>query len=532
MWKKPHLPLKVALVCFLLIFVLFPDSTSGLTRTKPRYGGVFRLKSFMDEFRPDLDPSSPGSYIFVSEQLYDGLVRLDKNLNIVPSLAEYWQISPDGKRYTFYLRRGVKFHHGRELEAEDVKFSLERLLDKKTDSPYFQFLLPRVVGAEEFREGKASEVNGFVVLDDHTFEIHWKRPFISALYLLSMHFCKILPHDLVREKGKGFFMKPSGTGPFKFDYWLRTTQLDIAGVRLKRNDEYFSGRAYLDVVEFCPLFTLDHFLDGEIDSIPVLSERLLESDYQVFQNGSLQYVYLSLSCHMAPLDRPEVRRAISLGLNKAKIVEAAYDVKILKQVANSYIPSRLPGFFPSEDEKTYDPERARNLLEQAGLTSELGFPTLTFLLELPRAEPKIKIYREIKKQLENLGLRLRLSYYRSPKEIKNYRRPYLFLVEKSMNFPDAEDIIRPLFASKSIFNLFGYKNPELDALLSQSEVERSWTKRIKLFHQMEEILFEDVPAVPLFSRQNRMAMQPYVRGVDVPPLGLYYLDAKKIWLDK
>jgi ABC-type transport system substrate-binding protein len=530
MWKK--IVSITLLIGLIFVVFIFSDSAKGLNADKPRYGGVFRLKSFIDKFHPDLDPASPDSYIFVSEQLYDGLVKLDKNLNIIPCLAEYWEISPDGKKYTFYLRKGVRFHNGRELSAEDVKFSLERLLDKETKSPYFQFFLPRVVGAEEFREGKARSVKGLVVLDKHTFEIHWRRPFISALYLLSMHFCKILPHDLAREKGKGFFWKPCGTGPFQFDYWLRTPQLEICGVRLKRNDDYFNGKPYLDAVEFCPFFTLDHFLNNEIDAIPVLSEKLIDSKYQIFQNGSLQYAYLGMSCHIPPLDRRQVRRAIYFGLDKAEIVRAAHDIKILKQVVNGYIPSRLPGFFPSDDEKTYDPQKAKELLKKTGSDSGQDFPTLTLLLESPSSRLKIKIYREIKKQLENIGLKLRLDYYRSSEEIKNYKRPYIVLVEKSLNFPDAEDIIRPLFYSKSVFNLFRYENPELDSLLKQSEVEKSWTRRIKLFHQMEKLLFFDVPAVPLFSRQNRVAMQPYVKGVEVPPLGLYYLDTKDIWVDK
>ena len=101
-----------------------------------------------------------------------------------------------------------------------------------------------------------------------------------------------------------------------------------------------------------------------------------------------------------------------------------------------------------------------------------------------------------------------------------------------MDFPDPEDIIRPFFFSKSVFNVFGYSNPELDRILLEAEVESSWTKRIKLFQQIEQILFEDVPSLPLFSHQNRVAMQPWVRGVEVPPLEFYYLDVKKIWLDR
>ncbi len=515
-----------------LVFVIPLFSFQEKSVNEPRYGGVFRLKSFTDTFRTEFDPIRQESSIFISEQIYDGLVRLDKNLSIVPCLAEYWKISPDGKKHTFYLRMGVKFHHGRELSAEDVKFSLERILDKKTNSPYYQFFLPRIVGAKEFRQGKTKDVAGFKVIDKYSFEIHWTRPFVSALYLMSMHFCKILPRELVIDQGRRFFLKPSGTGPFKFDYWLRTSQLDIVGVRLKRNEEYFGGRPYLEAVEFCPLFTLDHFLNREIDSIPVLSEKLLTPNVQIFQDGLLQPIFLGMSCHIPPLNRAIVRKAILHSLNKREIARDIFDMKYVRKVMNNYIPSRLPGFFPRDDEESYDLEKAKQMLQDAGFSTEEEFPPLTLLIDLPRTEMKFKIYRTLRKQLDALGIKLRLNYYRSLEEIKNYNRPYLVFTGRVMSFPDPEDIIRPLFFSKSIFNIFSYVNPELDKLLQEAEIERSWTKRINLFHQIEKILISDVPALPLFSHQNRVAMQAYVRGVEVPSLGFYYLDARKIWLDK
>ncbi len=519
-----------------LFFIIFSFLHSGIQKktnhSQPRRGGVFRIKSFTDRFRPELDPASQESFIFISEQIYDGLVRLDRNFNIVPSLAEYWEISSDGKIYRFHLRKGVKFHHGKELSAEDVKFSLERLLDRKTNSPYFQFFFNRVDGAKDFREGKAHEVAGFQALDEYTFEIHWTKPFISALYLMSMHFCKILPRDLVQKKGKGFFSKPYGTGPFKFDYWLRTPRLEVVGVRLLRNDEYFLGKPYLKAVEFCPLFTLFHFFRREIDSIPVLSEKLLESDYQIFQDGSLYNEFLGMSCHIPPLDSVLVREAISHMIDKSEIVRAAYDIRTIKQVIDNYIPSKLPGFFPSEGKRSYDLEKAKELLRQAGYSPEMSFPSLTLFLDLPKTDLKTRISRELRKQFEATEIELKIRYYRSLKEIREFKSPYLVFVGRLMNFPAPEDIIRPLFFSKSLNNLFGYQNPALDDLLLKAEVERSWTKRINLFHRMEDILFSDMPAVPLFSKQNRVAMQPYVRGVEVPPLGMYYLKTRKIWLDK
>jgi len=165
MTKKSCFP--AIIILFFLWIMSVPLLNFGQERNiRPRYGGVFRLKSFTTSFRMQLDPAHPDSSIFISEQIFDGLVRLDKDLNPVPSLAEYWKVSSDNTQYTFYLRKGVRFHNGDELTAEDVKFSLERLIDRETGSPYYQFFLPRVVGAQEFREGTVCL--GFVS-DEHAF---------------------------------------------------------------------------------------------------------------------------------------------------------------------------------------------------------------------------------------------------------------------------------------------------------------------------------------------------------------------------
>jgi len=349
---------------------------------------------------------------------------------------------------------------------------------------------------------------------------------------MSMHFCKILPRERVKGREKRFFEKPSGTGPFAYDSLIMAPLGDVVGIRLERNDRYFGGRVYLEAIEFSPYFTLEHFLNGEIDSIPVVSDKLLSPDFQVFQDGSLHPIYLGMSCHIPPLDRQVVRRAIAYALNKRDLARDTFDLRYVRDVSNNYIPPRLPRFFPREDAEGANPLKAKQLLLEAGFSEENEFPTLNLLIELPRTDLKFKIYRALRKQLDPLGIKLRLNYFNSLEEIKRFDDPYLIFLGRVMNFPDPEDIIRPLFFSKSVFNVFGYNNPELDELLHKAEVESSWTKRINFFHQIEQILIKDVPCLPLFSHQNRVAMQPHVRGVEVPPLGFYYLDARKIWLDK
>jgi len=529
---KFHLPLIAYQLLFFLCLPALPSLNEEVREEQPIHGGVFRIKSLSDSFRMQLDPAQPDSFIFLSEQLYDGLVRLDKNLKIAPSLADYWMISPDGEKYTFFLKKGVLFHHGEELTSADVKFSLERLLDTEVDSPYCYYFLSRVVGAAAFHEGKAEDVSGIRAVDRYTLEIRWIKPYVPALYVLSMPFCKILPRERILRQENKFFLKPFGTGPFKFDYWIRDNRLNEVGVRLVRNEEYYQKKPYLDALEFCPLYTLDHFVNGEIDCIPMLSERLRQSKYQIFHDGSLQTVFLGMSCHIPPLDDPLVRKAIQAGIDKQLVVDAIQEVRYLRRVTNRIIPSRVPGFFTPDESSTFVRQEAFRLLEEAGFRAEKEFPRLVLYMDSPRTDFKHKFSKEIRDQLDVLGINVDVNYYRSLEQVKESETPYLILAQKTMGMPDPEDMIRPLFSSASDSHQFGYVNPEIEDLLRASDAEKSWSKRIKIFQHIEKILLADVPAIPIYSQQNRVAMQSHVRGVAVPHLGMYYLDTQKIWLKR
>ncbi|MGB8951295.1 MAG: ABC transporter substrate-binding protein [Candidatus Aminicenantales bacterium] len=495
------------------------------------FGGTLRIKAFSDTFKQNFDPAGD-AHIFILEQIYDGLVKLDNNLNIVPSLAEYWVISGDGKRYTFYLRKGVKFHHGRELEAKDVKFSLERMVNKETGSLTSQFFTPIVVGAQAYVDGKAAEVAGFKVLDKYIFEIQWKAPYVSGLYLLSMGFCKILPRDLVLSQRSNFFWKPSGTGAFKFAYWLRSPKLEIVGVRLERNKEYFGKQPYVDSLEFSPYFTLDHFLEKEIDITPYFSERLTRTDGFIFEGGVSSLVFLGMSCGIPPLNQQAIRKAISLAIDKKRLAKAAYTLESVPHEIDRFIPEKFPGFFYQEGKGDYDPKKARQILQEEGYSPEQNSLSLILFLNTAQRETHFKFFREMEEQLGAVGIKLRLRWYSSPEDIRSSRQPFLVMVDWHLDIPDPENIIKPLFQSRSKFNWIQYANPDLDRLLKEADMERSWTRRIELFHKMEQILMADIPALPLFANKQRLVTQSYVKGFRIPTLGFNHLDAKEIWLEK
>jgi ABC-type transport system substrate-binding protein len=497
----------------------------------PRYGGTFRIKGYATPFNQIFDPSVPSHY-FITEQLYDGLVRFDTHFNPTPALAEYWTISPDGSRITFHLRPGVRFHNGRALTADDVKYSLERLVKNRAGNTTYRHFAGKVVGAQEFWEGKAAEVTGFRVVDPATFEIRWIRPYVAGLYLLGMYYCKILPRDLLEGQGRSFFQKPVGTGPFKFAEWIRSPRLEILGVRLVRNTAYFGRQPYVSALEYSPNFTEEQFEAGSVHLISVTSERMLRRNFPILENNTLKSYFLAFSCDIPPLDRPEVRKALALGLDRARLAAACDTPDTIHQVMDNYIPPLLPGFFPRTAGPFTDTDTAKLLLDR--LLPEGGRKTLklTLLCDPPKTSESAGFARELERELGALEIKLEVKFLRRPEDARTVHAPYVKFLAYTMDFPDPEDIIVPLYYSGSPANALSsrYDNPRLDGLLEQAEAETSWERRTGLFREIEKLLSEEVPAVPLFSERIRIAIQPQVRGVEIPAMGFIFLDVKNIWL--
>jgi ABC-type transport system substrate-binding protein len=347
-----------------------------------------------------------------------------------------------------------------------------------------------------------------------------------------MYYCKVLPKALLGDQGRGFFQKPVGTGPFKFSEWLRSPRLDILGVRLERNNAYFGKRPYLNAVDYSPYFTDDQIAEGITHIISVTSDAQLPARYQILENNSLRSAYLSFSCHIPPFDRAEVRRALSLGISNVRLAAALRSASSIPQVTQNFIPTMLPGFFPKDESPLYEPDKARILLARLLPDSAVNRLKLTLIFLLPKTDLSLQFSRELGREMDAMGIDLDVKYLRHPDDIQAVRGPYLKFLDWSMVFPDPENIIRPLFFSKSAVNLQNshYANPALDALVDASEVETSWEKRIGLFRQMERILFDEVPAIPLYTERIRIALQPGVHGAALPALGFYFLDMKNIWL--
>jgi ABC-type transport system substrate-binding protein len=532
---RPEVMLKTGLKLGLaLMFLLSPGRLllPGGELVTPKSGGEIRLKAFGKTLNRDFDPAGHG-YPVVIEHIYDGLVRLDQNLEIFPALADYWTVSEGGKRVLFYIRKGALFHNGQEVTAEDVKFSLERLFRLKSN-PLFYLLASRIEGGEEFWQGRADEVSGLKILDRKTIEIDWKFPGITNFYFLAASFAKVLPKNLLLKEKGSFFEKPVGSGPFKFDYWLRNSRLDIIGIRLTRNERYYGRKPYLQAIEISPYFLLDDFFRNEVHIVPYLSYRISTNKYQILENNSLHVVYLFFSNHLPPFDRPEVRQALRVFLDRKALAALASSTSYYAQEMDSYLPPFLPGFWPKKEEEDLSLGRALEILRAAGLGNSARPQVVKLYFEIPQKEIMTGLYTQLKESLLPAGIKLELQGTSSLNYLREEKVPYLVYFDWFMDVPDPEFLLYPLFHSGSFLNqtYLHYRNSGLDDLLEAQRLMPSFDRRIILFQQMEEVLHKEVPAMPLFYYKERLAYQPYLRNLKPQTSGLFFVNLRNVWLDR
>lgn len=525
--------LRQGLFAALVLGLLFSLTlaVSGET-TKPKPGGVLKIRPYGRTLNTDLDPAGNG-YSVVIEHLYEGLVRLDQNLAVFPALAEYWTVSDSGKKTTFYLRKGALFHNGQEVKAEDVKFSYERLFGLK-NNPLFYLFASRIEGGEEYWSGQASEVKGLKVIDDQTLEITWKQTNISNFYFLAASFAKILPKNLVLAQKKRFFDRPVGAGPFKFDYWLRSPRLDIVGIRLIRNDKYFERKPWLEAIEISPYFSLENFLEDEVQVIPYLSYRISRSRYQILESNLLHVAYLFFSCHLPPFDRPEVRKAIKFFINRTELATLASTTAYFGQVMDNYIPPYLPDFVPETEPEKLSLSQLKEVLVSAGAGDPEKPLNVNLLFSFPNKDLAGKIYEELKTELAPAGINLKLKMVDSLEQLQEEKTPYLVYFDWLLDLPDPEFLILPLFHSGSFLNksYFHYQNLQLDSLLEDQKNTASFDRRVGIFRQIESLLRTEVPAIPLYYFRQRLAYQPYVKNLKSQPLGSFFLNLREAWIDR
>jgi peptide/nickel transport system substrate-binding protein len=472
----------------------------------------------------------------VARQIFDGLVSFDQTLAITPSLAQYWRASRDGLTWTFTLRKGVRFHHGREVTADDVVYSLTRVLDPRLKSGSAD-LFVNIRGAAEFRRGQAASVAGLAALDRYTVQVSLAESLAPFVSVLAVGQAQIVPRDLAERDPAAFGVKPIGTGPFRFERWERGREIVLSA-----NTDYWDGAPRLSriVYRIFPGGQLDtvyeEFVRGELDDTsPPTREyrRAVAGGKHVYvRRPMLSVRFYGLNTQTKPFDDRRVRQAVVAAIDRQAIVEEIHLGR--HTVARGVVPPGTLGFNPALVSPGYDPPRARTLLAEAGHPGGRGLPKL----EIWSSVTNEAIQREhelIRRSLAAVGIPAEFKYLKEwpafSKALTEGRLP-AFLYAWFADVPDPDNFVTKLFHSRSPRNYTRYQNPVVDQLLDAARAASDVQRRVELYRRAEQVIVDDAVVVPVWHYNYERLFQPWVKSVEVNGLGDPYIPMRKVWLSR
>ncbi len=493
--------------------------------TAPPAGNELRLQAQEPE---TIDPAlvqDATSHSFVS-LLFSGLVALDSNLEVVPDLAERWEVDETGTVYTFYLRQNAVFHSGRAVTAEDVRYSIDRACDPERGSVQrAQSYLNDIVGVMERTRGEASTISGLQVLDEHTIQITIDAPKPYFLSKLTYPTSFVVDKQNVEDTSRIWTTHPNGTGPF------RMVENGVTSMTLGAFDDYYRGRPSIDqIIFYYQGQAMNRYERGEIDVIEVgidNIDRVLDPNDPLHAElrtvPQMDVWYIGFNAGMAPFDDPDVRRAFALVTNKKAIAEIVYNKMVVP--ATGILPPGMPGYNPDLEGLPYDPDMAAEALVEStyGDASELPPITLT-VTDSDTGEMYAEMYKQV------LGVDVQVEVvdwgpYLNGLDSQAYQ---MFSLGWIGDYPDPQNFLDLLFHSGSAYNHGAYSNPAVDELIEAARTEQDHDARMALYQQAEELLVEDAAWIPIYHSSGYYLVKPYVKDLVITGQGTMDLAAARI----
>ena len=477
-----------------------------------------------------LDPAVSGemtSHEYIM-QIFSGLVCSGDDLKPAPDIAQSsWQVSNGGKTYTFYLRQDVKFHDGRQVKADDFKYSWERACAPETGSQTAATYLGDIVGVKEVLSGKTKEISGVRVVGDYTLEVTIDAPKSYFLSKLTYPTAFVVDRANV-EQGGEWWRSPNGTGPFKLKQWEEGKLLV-----LERNELYYGELAKVNLVTF-QLWggvPMDMYETGEIDVtgagidyIEKVTDKAGPFYPDLMVVPELSFYYIGFNTTKPPFDNANIRRAFSLAIDKDKLVSLVF--KGMMQRADGILPPGMPGYNEALLGLDYDIDRAKELIASSAYGDVSHLPPITITtagwggLISPELEAIVYQWRE------NLGVEVEVRQL-EPERFFYYLREEkdeMFCIGWVADYPHPQDFLDVLFHTGVDNNYGEYSNSEVDALLDRAGVEQDSALSLALYQQAEQLWVKDAACLPLCFGQNYIMVKPYIKGYNLNPLGFARLN--------
>ncbi|MCG8583436.1 MAG: ABC transporter substrate-binding protein [Pirellulales bacterium] len=472
-----------------------------------------------------LDPinTSNGETAKVLYNVFDNLITFDdKTLELVPSLAKEWTISDDGLVYTFELRDDVKFHDGAAFDADAVVFTFERLI--KPDHPHVY--RKRIPYAPDF-----SMIKDVKAKDPHTVQFTLKEP--SAVFFgnLAMFAAGIVSPEAVKKHGKGFEKNPVGSGPFKFDQWVRKQKLQLLA-----NDDYWNGRPKIDRVIFKPsdepaILRLE-LERGDLhiaDNLPPKELVALDEKpgVHIQEQQGANVAYLSLNTARAPMDNVKLRRAIAHAIDKDQLIRICYDSQA--EPAINPLPPTVPGWDANAPVAKYDLEEAKRLMAEfraeTGAADPLPLKLMVMQKQRPYMQQPAETAQFIKNALSKIGIDAQIDTRPNEEHFQGLSAGdhHMGLIGWSADAFDADNFLYTFFHPDNIQDQGGnntsrYNNPEVKKLLEDARREsKDEKKRNEQYRKVQEIVARDAPVVPLAHTKVRIAQRDELKGYYLHP---------------
>jgi len=487
---------------------------------------------------PTMDPHLSGdatSAEYVVE-IYSGLMAYDRDLDLIPDIAESYQISDDGLVYTFVIREEAVFQDGTPIRADDFKWSFERACDPATGSPTADTYLGDIIGCRDKLRGQAAEVEGVQVLDDLTLQLTIDAP--KGFFLAKMTYptAYVLDRDNV-ESSPNWAEAPNGSGPFILDTYAPGEGVII----LTRNDNYYrEPHPILERVIYvvnAPLPGLTGYEEGldrlglqgvTYGAVPVGTANLSRVtdpnnplSQEFVSTNSLSVFYIGFNVNQPPFDDVKVRQAFNLALDKRRMVKLVFQDTV--PVANGIVPPNMPGYQnPDLSDYEYDPDRALALIEESSYGDVADLPDITLYVSGGGGEVGPVVETILESYEVNLGLQINVEQVSWPNFLADLNDPQnsyqMYQLGWIADYPDPQNFLEILFHSDSSQNHGQYSNAQVDALLDQARGEQDVEKRLDLYRQAEQMILDDAAWIPLYFDVENWLVKPYVRNFANPPI--------------
>ncbi|MFC2057150.1 peptide ABC transporter substrate-binding protein [Chloroflexota bacterium] len=480
-----------------------------------------------------LDPAISGdatSHQYIV-QLFGGLVRLDDNLEPIPDMAREWDVSDDGRTYTFYLRKDIRFHDGRVVKAEDFEYSWRRAANPATGSLTAVTYLGDIVGVKEMSADKSKEISGIRVIGDFTLEVTIDAPKSYFLSKLTYPTAFVVDSNNVKS-GSRWWYNPNGTGPFKLREWDENNRLV-----LEKNELYYGRLAEVASVVFHLWggVPMNMYETGEIDvtavSVGYIDKVTDETGPfydELVTSPELSFYYIGFNATKPPFDDVNIRRAFSQAIDKGKIISLLF--RDMVQQADGISPPGMPGFNEDLPGLNYALNEAKQLIRESKYGDVSKLPPITITTAGRGGLISQGLEAIIHQWRQNLGVEVkvrqlepeRFFYYAKEEKDEMYDIGWI------ADYPHPQDFLDVLFHSGAENNYGEYSNPEVDALLERAGIELDSDLSLALYQQAEQKLVEDAACLPLWFGQNYALVKPYIKGYNLNPMGLVMLNKVSI----